>query len=126
MATQVPACPPAHHLLDGKTVLVTAAAGTGIGFATAKRCVEEGATVMISDIHERRLNDAASKLAEIDGRRPLTQICNVTRESDVEALFAAAVAQLGRVDVLINNAGLGGFAPLVEMTDEQWQVVLDV
>ena len=126
MAAHVPVCPPAHHLLDGKTVLVTAAAGTGIGFATAKRCVEEGATVMISDIHERRLNDAASKLAEINGRRPFTQICNVTREPDVQTLLTAAIADMGRVDVLINNAGLGGFAPLVEMTDEQWQVVLDV
>src|SRR5512139_2697175 len=126
MAAHVPVCPPAHRLIDGKTVLVTAAAGTGIGFATAKRCVEEGATVMISDIHERRLSEAASKLAEINGRRPFTQICNVTREPDVQTLFAAAVADMGRVDVLINNAGLGGFAPLVDMTDEQWQVVLDV
>jgi len=126
MATAAPVCPPAHHLLDGKTVLVTAAAGTGIGFATAKRCVEEGATVMISDIHERRLNDAASTLAEINGRRPFAQLCNVTREADVQALFAAAIANMGGVDALINNAGLGGFAPLVEMTDEQWHVVLDV
>ncbi|MFN8628612.1 MAG: SDR family oxidoreductase [Candidatus Binatia bacterium] len=126
MGTQAPRCPSPHHLLDGKTVLVTAAAGTGIGFATAKRCIEEGATVMISDIHERRLHDAASKLAEIAGRPPSTQIGNVTREADVQALFAAAIAQMGRVDVLINNAGLGGFAPLVDMTDEQWHVVLDV
>ena len=48
-----------HELLAGRTVLVTAAAGTGIGFATAKRCLEEGATVVISDAHERRLGEAA-------------------------------------------------------------------
>ena len=56
--TNVPAppeYPPGRGLLAGKTVLVTAAAGTGIGFATAKRCVEEGARVAITDIHERRL-----------------------------------------------------------------------
>ena len=75
MGTQAPVCPPAHHLLEGKTVVVTAAAGTGIGFATAKRCVEEGATVMISDIHERRLDEAASKLAAINGRRPFSTLC---------------------------------------------------
>ena len=50
-----PAEPPPHGLLAGKVVLVTAAAGTGIGFATAQRCAAEGATVVISDRHERRL-----------------------------------------------------------------------
>jgi 3-oxoacyl-[acyl-carrier protein] reductase len=50
----------------------------------------------------------------------------VTKEADVRALVAAAVAELGRIDVLVNNAGLGGFAPIVEMTDEQWHQVLDV
>ena len=56
MSVVVPACPKGHNLLEGKTVLITAAAGTGIGFAVAKRCAEEGATVVISDIHERRLS----------------------------------------------------------------------
>ena len=51
--------PTGRGLLEGKTVLVTAAAGTGIGFATAKRCVEEGARVAITDIHERRLRESA-------------------------------------------------------------------
>ncbi len=68
----VPAYGPGHGLLEGRTVVVTAAAGTGIGFATAQRCVEEGATVVISDAHERRLGEAASRLAELDGGRPPT------------------------------------------------------
>ena len=52
--------PPAPHaLLAGKVVVVTAAAGTGIGFSAAKRCAEEGAVVVISDAHERRLGEAA-------------------------------------------------------------------
>ncbi len=50
-SSQIPSYPQGHQLLEGKTVLVTAAAGTGIGFATARRCAEEGATVMLSDIH---------------------------------------------------------------------------
>ena len=50
-----------HGLLAGKTVLVTAAAGTGIGYATAQRCAAEGATVAISDRHERRLGEAAER-----------------------------------------------------------------
>ncbi|PWR20384.1 SDR family oxidoreductase [Zavarzinia aquatilis] len=126
MTQPAPAYPPAHNLLAGKTVLITAAAGTGIGFATAKRATEEGATVMISDIHERRLAEAAARIEAEAGRRPLTHLCNVTKQADVDGLVAAAIADLGHVDVLVNNAGLGGSAPLVEMTDEQWNVVLDV
>jgi len=115
-----------HHLLDGKTVLVTAAAGTGIGFATARRCAEEGAMVMISDIHERRLNEAADELERLSGARPPQLLCNVTKEEEVQRLVATAISQMGRVDVLINNAGLGGTANIVDMTDDQWNTVLEI
>lgn len=124
-----PSAPPyveGHDLLVGKTVLVTAAAGTGIGFAVARRCVEEGAQVMISDIHERRLGEAADKLASVGGRAVPGQICNVTKQEEVDGLIAAAVRELGHVDILINNAGLGGTAEVVEMTDDQWNAVLDI
>jgi len=121
-----PTYPTGHRLLAGRTVLVTAAAGTGIGFATARRCVEEGAAVVISDKHERRLGEAADELAAIAGPRPLAVPCDVTVEEDVQRLFAAAVEGLGHLDVVVNNAGLGGTADLVEMTDDQWGVVLDV
>jgi len=117
---------PGHGLLDGKTVVVTAAAGTGIGSAVARKAIEEGATVLISDLHERRLGETADQLAEDTGTRPATQLCNVTVQDDVDALFAAAERELGGIDVLINNAGLGGSAPIVDMTDEQWSVVIDV
>jgi 3-oxoacyl-[acyl-carrier protein] reductase len=121
-----PTEPPAHGLLDGKVVVVTAAAGTGIGFATAKRAAEEGATVVVSDHHERRLDEAADRLAATCGARPLSVVCDVTREEQVQALVAAAVAEHGAIDVMVNNAGLGGTANLVDMTDEEWNVVLDV
>ena len=106
--------------------MVTAAAGTGIGFATAKRCVEEGATVVISDAHERRLGEAADALAELAGERPLAVPCNVTDESQVQRLYDAAAERHGRFDVAVNNAGLGGKVDMVDMTDEQWALVLDV
>jgi 3-oxoacyl-[acyl-carrier protein] reductase len=118
--------PPGHGLLEGKVVVVTAAAGTGIGFATAKRCVEEGATVVISDTHERRLEEAADTLAELAGSRPLAVVCNVTEESDVANLYDTAAEHHGHFDVAVNNAGLGGKVDLVDMTDEQWSLVLDV
>jgi 3-oxoacyl-[acyl-carrier protein] reductase len=126
MSTTVPRYPEGHALLAGKTVLVTAAAGTGIGFATAKRCVEEGAAVMISDIHERRLLEATGTLTELAKRPVASKLCNVTRETDVQALFTAAIEHLGHIDVVVNNAGLGGYAPLTDMTDEQWNLVMDV
>jgi 3-oxoacyl-[acyl-carrier protein] reductase len=108
-------------------VLVTAAAGTGIGFASAKRAVEEGATVVISDRHERRLGEAAEELASLcGGTAPAAIPCDVTVEDDVQRLFAGAVEAVGHIDILINNAGLGGTAEVVDMTDEQWAVVLDV
>src|SRR3982074_293146 len=69
--TTPPTYPDGHRLLEGKVVLVTAAAGTGIGFATAKRCVEEGATVVVSDKHERRLEESAEQLGHVMGIRPL-------------------------------------------------------
>ena len=126
MASPTPDYVPAHKLLDGKTVVVTAAAGTGIGFAVARRCAEEGARVLISDIHERRLNEAADQMLELTGWLPPTVLCNVAVEDDVVGLFRRAIDDLGHVDVLMNNAGLGGTANLVEMTDEQWFAVIDV
>jgi 3-oxoacyl-[acyl-carrier protein] reductase len=149
-----------HGLLTGKTVLVTAAAGTGIGFATAKRCVEEGARVAISDRHERRLGEAAEALAEVAARagvvqtglsalvaeqgwggsdaggagaggagaewKPVAVPCDVTSEADVQRMIDVTVEELGHIDVLVNNAGLGGDTQLADMTDEQWFRVLDV
>jgi 3-oxoacyl-[acyl-carrier protein] reductase len=120
-----------HGLLAGKTVLVTAAAGTGIGFATAKRCAEEGARVAISDRHERRLGEAVAALAEIatqggSAGQPVAVACDVTVEADVQQMIDTVIAEFGHIDVLVNNAGLGGDTPLTEMTDEQWFRVLDV
>ncbi len=122
----LPTYPEGHGLLKGRTVLVTAAAGTGIGYAAAKRCAEEGGRVVISDVHERRLGEAAERLEEVCGERPATVVCDVTDEAQVVAMFAAAIDAVGRVDVLVNNAGLGGYAPLVDMTDAQWDRVIDV
>lgn len=121
-----PAYPTGHGLLAGRCVLVTAAAGTGIGFAAARRCAEEGATVMLSDAHERRAGEAAARLAALTGAPVPFRACDVTREDQVRGLVDAAVAELGRIDVLVNNAGLGGFARVAEMSDEQWHRVIDV
>ena len=100
-----PGPPPGRALLAGKVVVITAAAGTGIGSAAARRCLDEGAQVVVSDHHERRLAAVRDELA---------------------GLVAAAVRHFGRIDVFINNAGLGGTGSVLELTDEDWLRVLDV
>lgn len=117
---------PAHDLLRGKNVLITAAAGAGIGFATAKRFAEEGARLFISDIHEARTERAAEELERLSGRSVGHRLCDVRDDADVRALVAAAISEMGQVDVVINNAGLGGDVSVVEMTDDQWNSVVDI
>lgn len=121
-STGAPTPPAGRGLLEGKVVLVTAAAGTGIGSAAAQRCRDEGATVVISDAHEKRLAEAAQAL----GDRTVSVVCDVTDEAQVQAMVDATVDAHGRLDVLVNNAGLGGTAELVDMTDEQWDRVIDI
>jgi 3-oxoacyl-[acyl-carrier protein] reductase len=127
MIVPAPGAPPAgHDLLAGKAVVVTAAAGTGIGSAAARRCLEEGARVMVSDQHARRLGAVRDELAAVHGDRVAALPCDVTAEADVAALVAGTVREFGRIDVFIANAGLGGTSPVPEMTDEQWLRVVDV
>ncbi|RCW44445.1 3-oxoacyl-[acyl-carrier protein] reductase [Halopolyspora algeriensis] len=118
--------PESHDLLAGRTAVVTAAAGSGIGSATARRMLEEGARVVIGDWHERRLEDTRAELAQLPGAEVLAVPCDVTDEDQVGRLLETATTEFGRLDVLVNNAGLGGTAPIQEMTDEQWNRVLDV
>src|SRR5699024_6361494 len=108
-------------------VVVTAAAGAGIGAAFARRALEEGArAVVLGDTHARRLTEAERELKEEFGAdRVRSRICDVTDEAHVRALLDCA-DEFGTLDVLINNAGLGGTVNIREMTDEQWLKVLDV
>ena len=107
-------------------VVITAAAGTGIGCAAARRCLEEGASVVISDSTRggwpRRTRSSPGRTPD----RVWSQSCDVTDEAQVAALIEGAAGHFGRIDVLINNAGLGGTSSVLDMTDEQWLRVLDV
>ncbi|WP_370246862.1 SDR family oxidoreductase [Nocardioides sp.] len=122
-----PAYVPGHDLLADKVVVVTAAAGAGIGASVVRRALEEGArAVVFSDTHARRLAEAEETLAaEFGADRVRQTVCDVTDEAQVQALLDLA-DDLGGVDVMINNAGLGGTASVLEMTDEQWSKVLDI
>ncbi|GAB2860251.1 SDR family oxidoreductase [Nocardioides pacificus] len=122
-----PAYVEGHNLLAGKVVVVTAAAGAGIGASVVRRALEEGAkAVVFSDTHERRLAEAEATLGEEFGaERVRSLVCDVTDEAQVAALLDAA-DEFGGVDIMINNAGLGGTVNVMEMTDEQWSRVLDI
>ena len=128
MSTPIPNYVSGHNLLAGKAVLITAAAGAGIGFSAAQKSVEEGArALVISDVHEGRLAQAVEALQAMNAECKVSgKLCNVTVEADVQALIQHAEEVTGGVDVLINNAGLGGTKLLVDMTDEEWDRVLDI
>jgi 3-oxoacyl-[acyl-carrier protein] reductase len=122
-----PAYVSGHGLLTGRTAVITAAAGAGIGGATARRFLEEGARVVISDAHVRRLKESEEALAAEFGAANVASLpCDVTDEQQVEALFTLAGDLHDGLDIVVNNAGLGGTCALVDMTDEQWSRVLDV
>jgi len=128
MNLQAPEYVQGHGLIKGKSVLVTAAAGAGIGFAAATRAAEEGArAIVLSDIHAGRLSAAVDKLKADTGlAQVFGQVGNVALEDDVRALVDFAEGALGGVDILINNAGLGTSKRLIEMEDEEWHRVIDV
>ncbi|MGW0958725.1 SDR family oxidoreductase [Streptomyces gelaticus] len=116
-----------HGLLAGRTAVITAAAGAGIGGATARRFLEEGARIVIGDAHARRLKETEQAFAEEFGADRVAALpCDVTDETQVRDLFALAERTHDGLDIVVNNAGLGGTAELTDMTDEQWTKVLDV
>ncbi|MFD6433245.1 SDR family oxidoreductase [Streptomyces venezuelae] len=122
-----PAYVPAHDLLADRTAVITAAAGAGIGGATARRFLEEGARVVIGDAHAVRTKQSVAALAEEFGADRIDGIpCDVTDTAQIKALFDLAERRHGHLDIVVNNAGLGGTAELTEMTDEQWDKVVDV
>ena len=119
---------PPHGLLRGKSVLVTAAAGAGIGFAMAKRAAEEGCRALfISDVHEKRLAAAAQSIRDETGLQSVyTRLCNVSAQDQVSALVSEADQSMDSIDVQVNNAGLGTSQKVVDMADQEWDQVLGV
>lgn len=113
-------------LLDGKIALVTAAAGAGIGQAVARRLLEEGAEVVVTDAHARRAGEVGDALSKEFGRKVLGLELDVTQNDQVDAAIEATLNEHGRLDILVNNAGINRLAPVWEMTDEDWDLVIGV
>ena len=110
--------------LHGKTAIVTGG-GTGIGKGVARALAREGASVVIASRNAAVLEAAAAEIRE-EGGHVAAVGTDVTDESQVEALFAETDRRFGRLDLLVNNSGAFEFAPLDEMTLDQWRRLLDV
>ncbi len=108
------------QILQDKVAIVTGAA-KGIGFAIAKRFSESGATVVLSDIDAEGVRQAASQLQNAEA-----VTCDVTDESQVEALITDTVARHGHLDVMVSSAGIATVKPLVQMPLEEWRKVMSV
>jgi 2-dehydro-3-deoxy-D-gluconate 5-dehydrogenase len=110
--------------LHGKAAIVMGGA-MGIGAAIAERLAEAGAAVLIADVNEEEARRTAARIGET-GARAVAFRADMSQVGDIRAMVAAAVERFGRLDVLVNNAGIFPFTPALEMTEEQWDRVLDV
>ena len=110
--------------IEGTIAVVTGGA-SGIGRGTAVELARRGADVVLADIHDERLRDTAAAITAL-GRRCLPERCDVTQDADVHALADAAVAEFGRVDLLMNNAGIAVLGPSYRVAIDDWQRILDV
>ena len=110
----------------GKVVIVTAAAGAGIGQAIAKSFGQEGAHVIVSDAHAKRPFQVAEEITRKYGVKAIGRQCDVRNKEEVAEMVKAAVQEWGKIDILVNNAGIDRPAPVWEMDDETWNLVIDV
>jgi 3-oxoacyl-[acyl-carrier protein] reductase len=116
------------HRLHQKVAIITGAAN-GIGFATAKKFVDEGAIVVICDMNADQVNKAVAEIQAhitVAGAKVEGYVMNVTDRASIDAVVEAVIKNHGRIDVLINNAGITKDARLVNMTEEQFDAVIDV
>lgn len=110
--------------LSGKAAVVTGGA-SGVGLGIVRRLAEAGASVLIADINDEAARGAAERLLS-SGFRVTWRHCDVTRSADVGATMEAAASVLGGLHILVNNAGIYPFNPILEMTEADWDKVIDV
>lgn len=107
---------------EQKVVIVTGA-GSGIGAATAKRFLAEGAFVVLNGRRKEKLAETADG---IDPARVLLHDGDISDEAYVQQMIGATIARFGRIDVLVNNAGVAAFGPILNSTTEQWRKVMSI
>jgi 3-oxoacyl-[acyl-carrier protein] reductase len=110
---------------DGRVAVITGAA-RGIGFGTAQRFAAEGASIAILDLDESSAQEAAGRLELADGAKAVGIGCDVSKGADAEAAVERVVAELGGIHVLVNNAGITRDNLLFKMTEDDWDLVMNV
>lgn len=111
--------------LKDRVALCTAAAGAGIGQATARMFAREGANLVVTDVHLERCQTVASAITNDFGVKVLPVKCDVTSREDVERAVQKTMERFGRIDILFNNAGTNRPAQIVDITDENWDLVIN-
>ena len=124
MTISAPVRPPVHFHLEGQVAVITGAA-QGIGAACAERLAGDGAAVALWDVDDARGEALAATLVE-RGQRALYCRCDVSRSAEVNAALAATLAAFGRVDALVNNAGIFRAADFLDITEADWDAVIGV
>ncbi|MEE4493120.1 SDR family oxidoreductase [Streptomyces sp. BE230] len=110
--------------LHGKIVAITGASG-GIGEATARLLAQRGATVVLAARRSERIDAIAQDIRE-EGGRAVTCVVDVTKAQDLHRLVSTTIDQCGRIDVLVNNAGVAPISPLADLGIEGWSAMIDV
>ena len=110
--------------LRGKVAIVTGG-GRGLGYSIAERLVAEGASVAVLALHAESVDNAIAKLGA-DRSHVIGLVADVTREEEVSDAVARTVAAFGHMDIMVNNAGTIVISPLVDMTTEAWDRLMDV
>lgn len=110
--------------LEGKVAIVTGA-GRGLGKGIALKMAKEGAKVVVSDVIADNADECVKEIKEAGGEA-VAFTGNIAKLEDVNAVFEAAVNSFGRIDIVVNNAGINRDTMLHKMTDEQWDTVIGV
>lgn len=115
----------AYFDLSGKTAVVTGGS-KGLGEQAAHALAEAGADVALVSRTRTDLDAVAADIHAVTGRRAVGFVADVTRDADIRAMVAAVMAEFGQIDVLINNAGIGGTTPVRDLDEAEWDRFMDL
>jgi NAD(P)-dependent dehydrogenase (short-subunit alcohol dehydrogenase family) len=110
--------------IKGRVALITGS-GSGIGKGTAKAMAERGAKVVVNDIVQDKIDEVVGEI-NVAGGEAMGIKSDITNKADVENMFKKVVDAYGRIDILVNNAGIARDKGLLKLTEEDWDIVLDV
>jgi 3-oxoacyl-[acyl-carrier protein] reductase len=110
--------------LQGRVAIITGA-GTGLGRATALLFADEGAKVVVADVDSKSAQETAD-LIQARGGDALAVQTDVSKRADAENLARTTIERYQRVDILVNNAGIRGMGSVLDLTEEQWDSILDI